>query len=146
MWSPAQGNHKGCPYGTITFQSRRVGSNAQSLLNQDEMISPMLGAVQANRLADAFDLGSPVCAHAFNRLVNLLGGRECQLGSRAGWNGQAQRSRGFIDNIRIYRRWPYPSFNVIKLAKRFVSHRKASDPSGLVAGILATWADRFDGM
>jgi hypothetical protein len=40
----------------------------------------------------------------------------------------------------------FVEINVIKLAKRFVCHRKTSDPSGLVARILATWADRFDGV
>jgi RHS repeat-associated protein len=36
------------------------------------------------------------------------------------------------------------AINVIKLANRFVRHRKPFDPSGLVARIAATRAERFD--
>jgi hypothetical protein len=38
----------------------------------------------------------------------------------------------------------YLQTNVIKLANRFVRHRKPFDPSGLVARIAATRAERFD--
>jgi hypothetical protein len=38
----------------------------------------------------------------------------------------------------------YITVNVIKLANRFVRHRKPFDPSGLVARIAATRAERFD--
>jgi hypothetical protein len=38
----------------------------------------------------------------------------------------------------------YVWHNVIKLANRFVRHRKPFDPSGLVARIAATRAERFD--
>jgi hypothetical protein len=39
---------------------------AQGLCNLDKMISPVVGAVQANRLADALNLGNDFCAHAFD--------------------------------------------------------------------------------
>ena len=84
--------------------------HAESPFDLAEMISSMMGAIQADSLSNSFDIGGHLRAEPFDALVNVLSARDCQFCRRTRWDRQAVQPRDLIDDVCVYRRRAYALF------------------------------------